>query len=90
MMVTRRSKSRWFEDEHSQMLDPLEIDKLGTVLEKLRHAHVLISTGQESQNYQGDQQIQGKRQPKMMEKGREYCFSTQENKSAIQTPQKVQ
>ena len=35
MMVTRRSKSRWFEDEHSQMLDPLEIDKLGTVLEKL-------------------------------------------------------
>ena len=90
MMVTRRSKSRWFEDGHSQMLDLLEIGKLGTVLEKLRQAHVLISTEQESQSYQGDQQIQGKRQPKMMEKGREYCFSTQENKSAIQTPQKVQ
>ena len=50
MMVTRRSKSRWFEDGHSQMLDPMEIGKLGTVLEKLRHAHVLIITEQESQS----------------------------------------
>ena len=34
------------------------------------------------QGYQGDQQIQGKRQSKMTEKGREYCLSTMENKRA--------
>ena len=43
------------------MTDPLEIGNVGTVPEKLKQAHVVISAEQESQGYQGDQQIQGKR-----------------------------
>ena len=62
------------------MIDPLEIGNVRTVPEKLRQAHVVISAEQESHHYQGDQQIQGKRQPKMTKKGREYRLSTLENK----------
>ena len=79
---TRGSQSMRFEDGHFQMIDPLEIDNVGTVQEKLKEAHAVISAEQESQGYQGDQQIQGKRQPKMTEKGREYRLSTLENKRA--------
>ena len=79
---TRGSQSRRFEDGHSQMIDPLEIGNVGTVPERLKQAHAVISAEQESQGYQGDQQIQGKRQPKMTEKGREYRLSTLENKRA--------
>ena len=52
------------------MIDPLEIGNVGTISEKLKQAHGVISAEQESQGYQGDQRIQGKRQPKMTEKGR--------------------
>ena len=76
----RGSQSRRFEDGHSQMIDPLEIGNVGTVPERLKQAHAVISAEQESQGYQGDQQIQGKRQPKLTKKGREYCLSTLENK----------
>ena len=79
---TRGSQSRRFEDGHSQMIDPLEIGNVGTVPERLKQAHAVISAEQESQGYQGDQQIQGKRQPKLTEKGREYRLSTLENKRA--------
>ena len=79
---TRGSQSRRFEDGHSQMIDPLEIGNVVTVPERLKQAHAVISTDQESQGYQGDQQIQGKRQSKMTEKGREYRLSTLENKRA--------
>ena len=79
---TRGIQSRRFEDGHPQMINPLETDNVGTVPEKLRQTHVVISAEQESQGYQGDQQIQGKRQSKMIskmtEKGREYCVSTLE------------
>ena len=77
---TRGSQSTRFEDGHFQMIDPLEIGNVGTVQEKLKEAHAVISAEQESQGYQGDQQIQGKRQPKLTKKGREYCLSTLENK----------
>ena len=77
---TRGSQSTRFEDGHLQMIDPLEIGNVGTVQEKLKEAHAVISAEQESQGYQGDQQIQGKRQPKLTKKGREYCLSTLENK----------
>ena len=77
---TRGSQSMRFEDGHFQMIDPLEIGNVGTVQEKLKEAHAVISAEQESQGYQGDQQIQGKRQPKLTKKGREYCLSTLENK----------
>ena len=40
---TRGILSRWFEDGHSQMIDPQEIGNVGTVPEKLRQAHVVIS-----------------------------------------------
>ena len=79
---TRASQSRRFEDGHFQMINPLEIGNVGTVSEKLKEAHVVISAEQELQGYQGDQQIQGKRQPKLTEKGREYHLSTLENKRA--------
>ena len=79
---TRGSQSRRFEDGDPQMADPLEIGNAGTVPEKLKLAHVVINAEQESQGYQGDQQICGKRQPKMTEKGREYRLSTLENKHA--------
>ena len=82
----RGSQSRRFEDGHSQMIDPLEIGNVGTVPERLKQAHAVISAEQESQGYQGDQQIQGKRQPKMTEKGREYRLSTLENKCASLIP----
>ena len=49
------------------MIDPLEIGNVGTISEKLKQAHGVISAEQESQGYQGDQQIQEKRQPKMTE-----------------------
>ena len=77
---TRGSQSTRFEDGHFQMIDLLEIGNVGTVQEKLKEAHAVISAEQESQGYQGDQQIQGKRQPKLTKKGREYCLSTLENK----------
>ena len=64
------------------MIDPLEIGNFVIVPERLKQAHAVISTDQESQGYQGDQQIQGKRQSKMTEKGREYRLSTLENKRA--------
>ena len=64
------------------MKDPLEISNVGIVPEKLKQAHPVISAEQESQGYQGDQQIHWKRQPKMIEKGREYGLSTLENKRA--------
>ena len=51
---TRGSQSRRFEDGHSQMIDPLEIGNVGTVPEKLKQAHAVISAEQESQGYQGD------------------------------------
>ena len=77
------SQSRRFEDGHPQMADPLESGNVGTAPEKLKQAHVVFNAEQESQGYQGDQQqIQGKRQPRMTEKGREYCLSTLENKHA--------
>ena len=65
-----RGLPRQFENGHSQMIDPLEIGNVGTISEKLKQAHGVISAEQESQGYQGDQRIQGKRQPKMTEKGR--------------------
>ena len=65
---TRGSQSRRFEDGHSQMIDPLEIGNVETVPEKLKQAHVVISAEQDSYGYQGDQQIQGKRKPKITEK----------------------
>ena len=80
---TRGSQSTRFEDGHFQMIDLLEIGNVGTVQEKLKEAHAVISAEQESQGYQGDQQIQGKRQPKLTEKGREYHLSTLENKHAM-------
>ena len=58
----------------------MEIGNVGIVPEKLRQANVGISAAQESQSYQGDQQIRGKRQPKMMENETEYHLSTLENK----------
>ena len=76
------SQSRSFEDWHPQMTDPLEIGNVETAPEKLKQAHVVINVEQEPQGYQQDQQIQGKRQPKMTEKGREYRLSTMENKCA--------
>ena len=79
---TRGSQSMRFEDGHFQMIDPLEIGNVGTVQEKLKEAHAVISAEQESQGYQGDQQIQGKRLRKLTEKGREYRLSTLENKRA--------
>ena len=80
---TRGSPSRRFEDGHFQMIDLLEIGNVRTVPENLKEAHAVISAEQESQGYQGDQQIQGKRQPKLTEKGREYHLSTLENKHAM-------
>ena len=50
---TRESESRRFEDRHSQMIDPMEIGNVGTVAEKLKQAHAVISAEQESQGYQG-------------------------------------
>ena len=79
---TRGSQSTRFEDGHFQMIDPPEIGNVGTVQEKLKEAHAVISAEQESQGYQGDQQIQGKRLRKLTEKGREYRLSTLENKRA--------
>ena len=79
---TRGSQSTRFEDGHLQMIDPLEIGNAGTVQEKLEEAHTVISAEQESKGYQGDQQIQGKRQPKLTEKGRECRLSALENKRA--------
>ena len=76
----RGSQSTRFEDGHFQMIDSLEIGNVGTIQEKLKEAHAVIIAEQESQGYQGDQQIQGKRQPKLTKKGREYCLSTLENK----------
>ena len=67
---TTGSQSRRFEDWLPHMADPLEIGNVGTAPEKLKQAHVVISAEQESQGYQQDQQIQGKRQPKMTKKGR--------------------
>ena len=64
------------------MIDPLELGNIGTVPEKLKQAHAVISAEQESQDYQGDQQIQMKRQPKLTENGREYSLSTLENNCA--------
>ena len=64
---TRGSPSRRFEDGHFQMIDLLEIGNIRTVPENLKEAHAVISAEQESQGYQGDQQIQGKRQPKLTE-----------------------
>ena len=40
---TRESESRRFEDRHSQMIDPMEIGNVGTVAEKLKQAHAVIS-----------------------------------------------
>ena len=79
---TTGGQSRRFEDRHPQMTDPLEIGNVGTAPEKLKQAHVVFNAKQESQGYQGDQQIQGRRRPKMTEKGREYRLSTLENKRA--------
>ena len=36
------------------MIDPLEIGNVGTVPEKLREAHAVISAEQESHGFQGD------------------------------------
>ena len=83
---TRGSRSRRFEDGHSQMIDPLGIGNVGTVPEKLKQSHTVIIVEQESQGYQGYQQIQEKRQPKMTEKGREYRFSSLEKKRAKLLP----
>ena len=58
---TRGSQSMRFEDGHFQMIDSLEIGNVGTVQEKLREAHAVIIAEKESQGYQGNQQIQGKR-----------------------------
>ena len=68
---TTGSQSRRFEDGHPQMTDSVESGNVGTAPEKLKQAHVVFSAEQESQGYQGgQQQIQGKGQPKMTEKGR--------------------
>ena len=83
---TRGSRSTRFEDGHSQMIDPLGIGNVGTVPEKLKQSHTVISAEQESQGYQGYQQIQEKRQPKMTEKGREYRSSSLEKKRAKLLP----
>ena len=74
-----KPQSRRFEDGQCQMIDALEIGNVGTVPEKLKQAHAVISAEQESQGYQGDQQIQGKRQPKMTKKGRECHLSSLKN-----------
>ena len=52
---TRGSQSRRFEDGHFQMIDPLELVKVGIVPEKLKEAHAVIRAEQESQSFQGDQ-----------------------------------
>ena len=54
---TRGIPSSRFEDGHIQILDPLEIVNVGTVSEKLRQAHAVISGEQKSQGYRGDKQI---------------------------------
>ena len=64
----------------------LGIGNVGTVPEKLKQSHTVIIVEQESQGYQGYQQIQEKRQPKMTEKGREYRFSSLEKKRAKLLP----
>ena len=80
---TTGSQSRRFEDGLPLMTDPLEIGNVGTAPENLKQAHVVFNAEQESQGYQGDQQqIQGKRQPKIAKKGRQYHLSTLENKRA--------
>ena len=79
---TRGSQSRRSEDGHFQMMDPLEIGNVGTVPEKLKEGHAVISAELESQGYQRDQQIQENRQPKLTRKGKEHCLSTLENKRA--------
>ena len=48
---------------------------MGTAPEKLRQVRVVIRAEQESQGFQGDQQIQGKRQHKMMEKRITFVYS---------------
>ena len=54
------------------MIEPLEIGNVGTIPENLEQAQAVISAQQDSQIYQGDQQIQANRQPKLTQKGREY------------------
>ena len=49
-----RSQSRRLEEGHFWMIDPLEIGNVGTVPEKLREAHAVISAEQESHGFQGD------------------------------------
>ena len=74
------------------MIDPLEIGNVGTVSEKLRQAHVAISAEQESQGYQGDQQIQEKT-TKNNREGKKITFVYSGEKACqkgVQTPQKVQ
>ena len=79
---TRGSQSTRFGDGHFQMIDLLEFGNVGTAQKKLKEVHAVISAEQYSQGYQGDQQIQGTRQPKLTEKGREYRLFTLENKHA--------
>ena len=69
---TRGSQSRRSEDGHFQMMDPLEIGNVGTVPQKLKEGHAVISAELESQGYQRDQQIQENRQPKLTRKGKEH------------------
>ena len=52
---TRGSQLRRFEDGNFLMIDPLELGKVGIVPEKLKEAHAVIRTEQESQSFQGDQ-----------------------------------
>ena len=55
---------------------------MGTAPEKLRQVRVVIRAEQESQGFQGDQQIQGKRQHKMTENRRQYRLPNLEIKRA--------
>ena len=48
---------------------------MGTAPEKLRQVRVAIRAEQESQGFQGDQQIQGKRQHKMTENRIPFVYS---------------
>ena len=49
-----RGKSKRLEDGHFWMIDPLEIVNVGTVPEKLKEAHAVISAEKESHGFQGD------------------------------------
>ena len=82
----RSSHSRRFENGHFHVLDPLSIGNFGAALGKLTQTNVVISAEQESWNYQGDEEIQRNRQPKLTEKQRKFYLSKLEKRCAKLVP----